>query len=238
MGTVRLSAIDGMVYMGLGNLTSSDQLDPSVEQQMRDQVIAAHLVDMNISHQALRVKPYRVTINANTVDYPMPNDFGNAVYVQFTVQGTYPSFQPVDICNFVNLPQKTEVGWPAVAFFGNSPVTARVSCFTWNQALAPLVLEIWYEDSTLNSSVDQAVTPIQDIFIPKVVCDTELLCLPHADMTDTKRQLLTQTLMMQAAQWLDRWSKMINRSPSQGPIHRRPFDAGRSYQPTGSWWWL
>lgn len=236
MGTIQLSAIDNQVYIGLGGLRQ-DQLDPTVEQQMRNHVIAAMLVDLkNISQQNHGIKPYTVQVNQFAIDYPMPADFGNAVYVQFGVQGTFQVWQTVDIVNFVNLQQKIDVGWPAVAFFGNNPVTARISCFTWNVAAQPLVMQVWYDDQSLNSPVDQAVTPIQDIFIPKVVCDTELLCLPHADMTDTKRQLLSQTLMMQAAQWNDRWSKLCNRSPSQGPIHRQPFNAGRTWQPAGNWW--
>lgn len=228
MGTVKLSAIDSQVYRKLGNITPK-QLDAVVEQQERDHVITGMKADLSISHQNQLIQKTTITINGNTCDYPMPVGFGNAVYAEWTQQG-WSGWGPVDLVNFDTIAQRRRKGYPAISFYGGSSagtgvtspgtIMARVS---WLPVTTQVQVDVWYNNSQLPAKIATTPQPFQDIFVPKIVTDISVNCLPHADMPDSKRQVLGLTLDAEKLVWGERWNALMFRAPAQNDISIVPY---------------
>jgi len=229
--SVPQSAIDSRVYLWLGDC-GQQVLNPTIEHMMREDVIARHITELDLSHQNKRTKVATINLPLNSRDFTMPSDFANPVLarMKYAPNASNYSWLPVDIINLDTMPARETDMYPSICFFGPNN-TARTSFV----ATQPVTMEVYYADMTLPSKLPTAPMPIADLFLGMVSAEIALQCLPACKITVEQKLEFRTTIERSLAQWLPLWSRLMNRAPNAGSLRTRGFMSNYNFGPGRGW---
>jgi len=224
MGTVPQSAIDSRVRLWLGNITEV-QLQSTILHMHREDVMAFHVAELDLSHQNHRTQKTTVNLQIWKRDYTMPTAFANPVLARIR----FPQFgrrkcnwMPVDIVNFDMIPERENSNYMSCGFFG-ADNQMRLS---WSpETIAEM--EIYYQNLMLPDKLATSAIPIADVFAGMTTAEIAFRCLPAAKIPDSEKEQYKEVIVEALEEWKPIFSKLMNRAPNQSSPRRTAFGRGR-----------